>query len=86
MSDETRIHLALGTDENYVDFALITLTSILAFHSGKPIQLHLMYEDLSEATLDRFRKFADQQSFEFEPMPLSALPGQTFYAPTATTV
>ena len=71
MSDETRIHLALGTDENYVDFALITLTSILAFHSGKPIQLHLMYEDLSEATLDRFRKFADQQSFEFEPMPLS---------------
>ena len=40
------IHLALGTDENYVDFALITLTSIAAFHSEAPIHLHLMHENL----------------------------------------
>ena len=71
MSEENQIHLALGTDENYVDFALITLSSILAFHSGKPLLLHLMHESLSDGTIDRFRRFADECGFSVEPLKLS---------------
>ncbi len=71
MSEKNKIHVAIGTDENYVDFALITLTSICAFHSGTPIHIHLMHENLAQTTIDRFRSYGDQIGFNVEPMPLS---------------
>ena len=71
------IHLALGTDENYVDFALITLTSIAAFHSEAPIHLHLMHENLSEQTIARFGKLGNTCGFQVFPL---KMPREMFQA------
>lgn len=68
MTAAAPIHLALGTNEKYVDFALITLTSIAAFHAGAPIFLHLMHENLPEQAIGRFQALGAKCGIQVFPL------------------
>jgi lipopolysaccharide biosynthesis glycosyltransferase len=54
-----KIHIALATDDNYVYFALIVLTSIVLNHSdGTPIVVHILTGGLQAEQASRFEVFS----------------------------
>lgn len=58
------IHIALATDDNYVDFALIVLTSIVLNYKGDlPLAAHIMTNGLSD---EKLRQFADFSKYGME--------------------
>ncbi len=57
MSD-TSIHIALATDLNYLDFAVITVYSVIHWHkSGEKLHFHIFTRDVANQAFEKFLPF-----------------------------
>ena len=61
------IQVAMATDRNYLDYALVAAASLLAQHSGGGITLHLLHEELGESDFARFEALRRIGGFRLVP-------------------
>ena len=61
------IQVAMATDRNYLDYALVTAASLLAQHPGGGITLHLLHEELDESDFVRFEALRRIDGFRLVP-------------------
>lgn len=61
------IQVAMATDRNYLDYALVAAASLLAQHPGGGITLHLLHEELDESDFARFEALRRIDGFRLVP-------------------
>ena len=61
------IQVAMATDRNYLDYALVAAASLLAQHPGGGITLHLLHEELDESDFARFEELRRIDGFRLVP-------------------
>ena len=61
------IQVAMATDRNYLDYALVAAASLLAQHPGGGITLHLLHEELDESDFARFEELRRIDGFQLVP-------------------
>lgn len=64
----SNIHVALATDRNYLDYALVTVASLLSWHPAGGITLYLLHEELKETDFARFETLQRISPFKFVPL------------------
>ncbi len=72
---DMNIQLAMISDANYLDFAAITLTSILYHHRGGGLTVHMIHPlGMQEEKLEKIRQLQKIAPFDFNAIPVD--PGQ----------
>ncbi|MFA6816068.1 MAG: glycosyltransferase family 8 protein [Lentisphaeria bacterium] len=65
------INIALATDRNYLNYALVTTASILYNTKKDTICLYVLQEGLNEKDLNKFRALSKIRPFELKPLKIS---------------
>ena len=68
MSEKNIIHLAIGSDQKYFNFVIITLYSILYYYKKGNLVIHLFHPDLTEDYFQRLEQLKKIAYFDIHPI------------------
>ena len=70
---DTNIQLAIISDANYLDFAAITLTSILWHHRGGGLTINMIHpSEMQTEKLEKIRELQKIAPFDFNAIPVNS--------------